>query len=341
MGGDDSSPFSVLKLIGTGITMGVIHVLTGPDHLSALATLSANVGNFKAFYLGAQWGMGHSVGLTVVAIILIALDDGSSGGDDEGHITVSSEIQLVLETFVGIFMLGLGVYGIYSVRRKYGARDDTIENDADCTRESNEVISVGIDTSATVEFLEKREAIDKGKDATELEMVERGGSGDQSHRAHQAVLELNELQNDFQNDCENGHGHDHDHTLIYSILDFLSCGKISERQKNDQDAETPRIVALFVGIVHGVAGPGGVLGVIPAVNLHSWPLAFVYLSSFCVTSIFVMGCFAASYGTFTTKFASRRNLEYQIGMFSAVLSIIVGVLWLTLISLGKLEDVFP
>lgn len=330
--------------------MGVIHVLTGPDHLSALATLAANVGNFKAFSLGAQWGMGHSVGLTVVAVILIALDDGSSSGssgdEEEEHISVSSKIQTVLETFVGVFMLGLGVYGFVSARRKYGDKAVMMEQDADYTRDSDEFTSARVDIS-TVECIEKREAA-TGKNGkfAELEMVEIGMSTvdisneSEQHCAHQSILEPNTLQSNHH--CENnGHRHDHDHALIYSVLDFLSCGKLSERQKNQPNAETPRIVALFVGIVHGVAGPGGVLGVIPAVNLHSWGLAFVYLFTFCITSIFVMGCFAACYGTFTSKFASGRNLEYKIAMFSASLSIIVGVLWLTLIFLGKLEDVFP
>jgi len=53
---------SVAGIIGKGIAMGILHVLTGPDHLSALATLSANVGQCRAFGLGVRWGLGHSAG---------------------------------------------------------------------------------------------------------------------------------------------------------------------------------------------------------------------------------------------------------------------------------------
>jgi hypothetical protein len=53
---------TIAGIIGKGIGMGFLHVLTGPDHLSALATLSANVGNGKAFSLGVRWGVGHSTG---------------------------------------------------------------------------------------------------------------------------------------------------------------------------------------------------------------------------------------------------------------------------------------
>lgn len=62
-----------MHLIGTGLLMGLVHVLSGPDHLSALATLS--VGNsWKAFYLGIRWGLGHSTGLVLIAAIFLAFD---------------------------------------------------------------------------------------------------------------------------------------------------------------------------------------------------------------------------------------------------------------------------
>ena len=35
--------------------MGAVHVLTGPDHMSALATLSAN-GGCGSFKYGIRWG---------------------------------------------------------------------------------------------------------------------------------------------------------------------------------------------------------------------------------------------------------------------------------------------
>jgi hypothetical protein len=69
-------------IAGLGLGFGVVHVLTGPDHLSALATLSANDTN--AFLLGVQWGIGHSFGLVVVATVLIALSSPGNDADGEG-----------------------------------------------------------------------------------------------------------------------------------------------------------------------------------------------------------------------------------------------------------------
>jgi len=111
---------------------------------------------------------------------------------------------------------------------------------------------------------------------------------------------------------------------------------------------TPGMLSVVAGIVHGVAGPGGVLGVIPAVQLRDAKLASVYLGTFCVTSILVMGCFAAFYGTFSEWLAGagtggrrgRASRVFVVEFGSAFLSIAVGIVWLVLLSIGMLDEVF-
>ena len=97
-----------IKLATTGLLMGFIHVLAGPDHLSALATLSGtNIrsgnGNVESFILGVKWGLGHAVGLIIVGAILISIE-----------MTVSEAVSTTLEAFVGVFMLALGSYGMHN-----------------------------------------------------------------------------------------------------------------------------------------------------------------------------------------------------------------------------------
>jgi ABC-type nickel/cobalt efflux system permease component RcnA len=185
------------------------------------------------------------------------------------------------------------------------------------------------------------------------------------------------------------------------------------------DIESPlvqRIVAFVVGLVHGIAGPGGILGVLPAVQLHSWQKASLYLGTFCFASTLIMvrgpgrvvrlrlaicmdwtlhmggwmttttsaalytdppndptrprptscgddathgrhspldththtyihtrrpqGIFAALYGELSARVASAKKMEFQMEIFSASLSIIVGILWIALTLAGKLSVVF-
>ena len=60
-------------LVGIGMLFGMLHVVTGPDHLSAIATLSAGMQKRDAFALGIRWGLGHSSGLLLVAGIFLVL----------------------------------------------------------------------------------------------------------------------------------------------------------------------------------------------------------------------------------------------------------------------------
>ncbi len=75
---------TTIELINTGILMGIVHVLTGPDHLSALATLNGmNISthsnnNCDSFLLGIKWGLGHSLGLLVVGGALIIMEESGS-----------------------------------------------------------------------------------------------------------------------------------------------------------------------------------------------------------------------------------------------------------------------
>jgi hypothetical protein len=101
-----------------------------------------------------------------------------------------------------------------------------------------------------------------------------------------------------------------------------------------------KVMAFLAGIVHGLAGPGGVLGVIPAVQLHDARLATLYLTCFCVTSTMTMGVFAMVYGGVSSRLGTTIHHELAIELVSSSLSILVGVVWLLLSSLGKLDDVF-
>lgn len=58
----------------TGVLAGLFHVLSGPDHLAAVAPLAAS-DRERGWVAGWTWGIGHASGVVVVAAIAVLLRD--------------------------------------------------------------------------------------------------------------------------------------------------------------------------------------------------------------------------------------------------------------------------
>jgi len=85
----------------TGLIAGLIHVLTGPDHLTAIAPLAVRRPH-RAWIPGVRWGLGHSLGVVVVGLLALWLRDKlpvdllSSWGD----------------RIVGVVLFGIGIWAL-------------------------------------------------------------------------------------------------------------------------------------------------------------------------------------------------------------------------------------
>ncbi len=85
----------------TGLIAGIIHVLTGPDHLTAIAPLAVRRPQ-RAWIPGVRWGLGHSSGVMVVGLLALWLrarlpmDLLSSWGD----------------RIVGVVLFGIGIWAL-------------------------------------------------------------------------------------------------------------------------------------------------------------------------------------------------------------------------------------
>ena len=137
---------TIIKPLATGLVFGLVHVLTGPDHISALATLSSSVG-FVAFWNGARWGVGHSVGLVLVAIVLIIIgDDGKEqGGSGEEEGGGDGKGPSFIDVTVGVAMLGLGAWGAIKGRKAYLSHSDDDDGRAvnlDCGQDENDTVNL-------------------------------------------------------------------------------------------------------------------------------------------------------------------------------------------------------
>ena len=73
-GGASTSATTHWNSVGAGALMGMIHAVTGPDHMSALVTIAVNQ-KCAAVWLGIRWGIGHSTGLLLVTGIVLILRD--------------------------------------------------------------------------------------------------------------------------------------------------------------------------------------------------------------------------------------------------------------------------
>jgi len=95
-------------IVLAGLLAGFLHVLSGPDHLAAIAPYAVE-GKAGAWRTGVRWGLGHAAGVLVVGLLALLLREALpleslSGG---------------AERCVGIVLMGIGFWGL---RRAFALR---------------------------------------------------------------------------------------------------------------------------------------------------------------------------------------------------------------------------
>uniref|UniRef100_A0A6U5Y7S2 Urease accessory protein UreH-like transmembrane domain-containing protein n=1 Tax=Guillardia theta TaxID=55529 RepID=A0A6U5Y7S2_GUITH len=332
-------------LIGLGASLGVLHVLTGPDHMSAIVTLSVG-GRFRAVWMGAQWGLGHSAGLLIMYAVFRAVG-GSIDLDKTGHF---------VDTLVGFVMIALGLYGCYQANKMrknmrqrsdgqsfFSSSDELLEKEVRRDEEDEGLASWQSESredSCKVEVREderqgNHHSRDPAKSPRDVEMsseVVTGSSVEMKPEItrEQAKHDVERIDNEDTKRCS-------DETSLESTRQR----SFGEFLLHTWRLHSRRIVALFVGILHGLAGPGGILGVLPAIALKDSLRSGCYLGSFCVCSILIMGVFAAFWGEITARASSTENAKFAMVLFSSALALCVGIMWLILLFTGTMDQVFP
>ena len=285
MGLDEGlKPDTWIAALAGGLVMGVIHVVTGADHLSAVAMLSSGNDRWTALHLGIRWGMGHCVGLLAVfAAVLIAsaeLDKTSVRGVEE-----------YMGVVVGLLMIGLGAYGLWDASRE---RRDVSASVSSPTRYGS------------------------------LGDLERGDTS--VKRA--LFVDSDDERDDDERDTRDGKKRDPGHAEKGGDDDASDASKSHHWRS---------LCAVGVGVVHGAAGQGAILGVLPAVALRETPLVFGYFFGFCVATVATMGVFAALYGEVTSGLGARHGARVQriLKAVSACACVVVGTVWIGLSVFGR------
>jgi hypothetical protein len=91
----------VLTLI-TGALAGVVHVLSGPDHLAAVTPMALGARE-RGWLSGWTWGLGHASGVVVVAVLAVTLRDVLPPVD---------AISAWSERIVGVALIAVGLWAL-------------------------------------------------------------------------------------------------------------------------------------------------------------------------------------------------------------------------------------
>ena len=88
-----------------GLAAGLVHVLSGPDHLAAVAPLSADRDR-PQWRAGLRWGLGHTAGVMVIGLLLTAFRE----------VVPVDAISSYSERIVGVALLLVGTWGFLRAR---------------------------------------------------------------------------------------------------------------------------------------------------------------------------------------------------------------------------------
>jgi len=90
----------------SGTLAGFVHVLSGPDHLTAVAPLAASDGR-RGWITGWTWGVGHSAGVLVVAAAAVLL---------RAWLPPIEIVSAWSERLVGAVLIGVGLWALHRGR---------------------------------------------------------------------------------------------------------------------------------------------------------------------------------------------------------------------------------
>ena len=90
-----------MTLALAGLVAGAVHVLSGPDHLAAIAPYAV-ADKARSWRTGVRWGLGHSAGVLVVGLLVLLTRQALP----VEALSARSELG------VGLVLIGIGIWGI-------------------------------------------------------------------------------------------------------------------------------------------------------------------------------------------------------------------------------------
>ena len=95
---------STISMLTFGFVLGLKHAIEA-DHIAAVSTIASEHASIvRSTFVGAFWGVGHTISLLVAGAAIVFL-----------HIEISSGVGLALEFGVGIMLIVLGVNALRKI----------------------------------------------------------------------------------------------------------------------------------------------------------------------------------------------------------------------------------
>src|SRR5438552_12829565 len=104
---------NLLSIVALGFILGMRHA-TDPDHVIAVSTIVSRERNVaKSAWVGAVWGVGHTLTIFVVGAALILLDFVvPQQGSGSAQFRISPRIGLLMDLAVAVMLIVLGVMNV-------------------------------------------------------------------------------------------------------------------------------------------------------------------------------------------------------------------------------------
>jgi high-affinity nickel-transport protein len=97
---------STISVLSFGFLLGLKHAVEA-DHVAAVSTIaSESPGILSSSFVGALWGLGHTISLLMAGAAIVFL-----------HFEISHQLSLVLEFVVGLMLIALGANALRKLLR--------------------------------------------------------------------------------------------------------------------------------------------------------------------------------------------------------------------------------
>jgi sulfite exporter TauE/SafE len=102
----DQGTISTASILGFGFALGLKHAIEA-DHLAAVSTIvSERKSVWSSSLVGGLWGLGHTISLLLVGVLVIVL-----------HLRISDRVAEALEFCVALMLVALGLNALFKLYR--------------------------------------------------------------------------------------------------------------------------------------------------------------------------------------------------------------------------------